>query len=176
MIRNHEQCVYSSTILTYWAVMTVPTFLIELLLSRVQESLAAKLECCEIHEKIWVFQETFFDFQHARRDPDELHKWSNKFGDIIGYCENRRNWEKWKRTTIAVNTLSCSQVRARQKSKRWKVSYVDDWPCGGCWDLYSRRDNSELSLPGDASARIPWPTEISDLDCEFPSRSLHKGS
>ena len=29
-----------------------PTFLIKLLLPRVQESLAAKLECCEIHERI----------------------------------------------------------------------------------------------------------------------------
>ena len=37
----------------------VPTFLIKLLLPRVQESLAAKLECREIHEIIWVFLETF---------------------------------------------------------------------------------------------------------------------
>ena len=36
-----------------------PTFLIKLLLPRVQESLAAKLECCEIHERRWVFLETF---------------------------------------------------------------------------------------------------------------------
>ena len=42
----------SSTILTHRAVMTVPTFLIKLLLPRVQESLAAKLECREMHEKI----------------------------------------------------------------------------------------------------------------------------
>ena len=37
----------------------IPTFLIKLLLPRVQESLVAKLECCEIHERIWVFLETF---------------------------------------------------------------------------------------------------------------------
>ena len=36
-----------------------PAFLIKLSLPRVQESLAAILECCEIHGKIWVFQETF---------------------------------------------------------------------------------------------------------------------
>ena len=36
-----------------------PTFLIKLWLPRVQESPAAKLECCEIHEKIWVFLKTF---------------------------------------------------------------------------------------------------------------------
>ena len=35
------------------------TFLIKLLFLRVQLSLAARLECCEIHETIWVFLETF---------------------------------------------------------------------------------------------------------------------
>ena len=44
---------------THRAVVTVPTFLINFLLLRVQESLAAILECCEIHKKIWVFLETF---------------------------------------------------------------------------------------------------------------------
>ena len=37
----------------------IPTFLIKLLLPRVQESLAANLECREIHERISVFLETF---------------------------------------------------------------------------------------------------------------------
>ena len=37
-----------------------PTFLIKLLLPRVQESRAAKLECREVHGIIWVFLETFF--------------------------------------------------------------------------------------------------------------------
>ena len=36
------------------------TFLIKLLVPRVQESRAAKLECREIHERIWVFLETFW--------------------------------------------------------------------------------------------------------------------
>ena len=35
-----------------------PTFLIELLLPRVQGSPVAKLKCREIHERIWVFLET----------------------------------------------------------------------------------------------------------------------
>ena len=59
MLRKHEQWVYSSTMLTYWAVMTDLRFLIKLLLPRVQESQAAKLECREIHERIRVFLETF---------------------------------------------------------------------------------------------------------------------
>ena len=36
-----------------------PTFLIKLFLPRVHESPAAKLECLEMHERIWVFLETF---------------------------------------------------------------------------------------------------------------------
>ena len=39
--------------------MTMPTFLIKLLLPRVQDILAAKLECREIHERIRVFLESF---------------------------------------------------------------------------------------------------------------------
>ena len=59
MIRNHEQSVYSSTILTLLSNYDVPTILIKLLLPRVQESVAAKLDCREIHETIWEFLETF---------------------------------------------------------------------------------------------------------------------
>ena len=36
-----------------------PTFLIKLLILRVPESIAAKLECREIHERVWVFLDTF---------------------------------------------------------------------------------------------------------------------
>ena len=63
--RLQERLVYnedskeSSVILTHRAVLTVSTFLIKLLLPRVQESPAAKLECCDMHETIRVFLETF---------------------------------------------------------------------------------------------------------------------
>ena len=40
----------------------IPTFFIKLLLPRVQESLAAKLECREIHERMWVFLVRFLIF------------------------------------------------------------------------------------------------------------------
>ena len=46
-------------ILTHRAALAVPTFLIKLLLPRVPKSLAANQECSEIHERIWVFLETF---------------------------------------------------------------------------------------------------------------------
>ena len=107
-----------------WQTETVRTFFIKLLLLRVQESVAAKLECFEIHEWIWVFLE---NCQHARRDPDELHNDFLKFGDIIGDAENRRNWEKWERRTIAINAcILLMGKRKTKKSRQWKVSYVFD--------------------------------------------------
>ena len=47
-----------------------------------------------------------FDCQHARRDPDEWHNDS----------ENRRNWEKWERRTIAINTFILFSNRKQDKS------------------------------------------------------------
>ena len=65
-----------------------------------------------------------FDCWHARRDPDELYKCFKKFGDIFGYSENRRNWEKWERRTIAVNTfilfLGTSKTKSLNGGKRPK--------------------------------------------------------
>ena len=55
-ITNSESILLWSWLTT---VYDVPTFLIKLLLPRVQESQAAKLECRETHERIWVFLETF---------------------------------------------------------------------------------------------------------------------
>ena len=74
------------------------TFLITLLLLRVQESLAAKLECREIHERMWVFLKTFFDRQHARRDPDDWNNYSRNLATPSGIADDvkdfkkRRNW------------------------------------------------------------------------------------
>ena len=47
-------------------------FLIKLLLPRVRGSLAAKLECREIHERMSILGNVF-DRLHARRDSGELH-------------------------------------------------------------------------------------------------------
>ena len=47
-----------------------------------------------------------FDRQHAQRDSDELHNDLEQFGDITGDSENRRNWEKTDRRTIANNTFT----------------------------------------------------------------------
>ena len=88
--RLQERLVYNedskktSMILTHRAVLTVSTFLIKLLLPRVQESLAAKLECCDMHETIRVFLETFLIV--------------NKLDEILmNYRFVQENWQHYSR-------------------------------------------------------------------------------
>ena len=71
----------------------VPSFLITLLLLRVQESLAAMSECCEIHERIWSIPGNVFWSSACSTKFWWITQWFKKFGDIIGDQENRRNWE-----------------------------------------------------------------------------------
>ena len=94
-----------------------------------------------------------------------ITQWFKEFGDIIGHSENRRNWGKWERRTIAVNTFILFLGKSKTKS-------LD----GGKRPLFmTRHGNSELSPLGNASV-IPWPNKISEPNCEFPSRSLRTGS
>ena len=52
-----------------------------------------------------------FDRQHARRDPEKLHNSSRNLAtpsgiaDDVDDSEKGRNWEKWERRTIAINTF-----------------------------------------------------------------------
>ena len=62
----------------------IPTFLIKLLLPRVQESLAVRLECHEIHERIWGFVETFFLLSTCSTRSWRITTWFKKFGNTIG--------------------------------------------------------------------------------------------
>ena len=110
------------------------TFLIKLLLHRVQESSIPKLECCEIQEKMCVW----------------------------------RNGEKWERRTIAINTYILLSDRKQDKSldgEKRPMSMANHVVFTGTCN--SRYDNSKLSLLGDASAKIPWPNNISELNREF---------
>ena len=94
-----------------------------------------------------------------------ITQWFKEFGDIIGHSENRRNWGKWERRTIAINTFILFSSKSKIKS-------LD----GGKRPLFmTRHGNSELSPLGNASV-IPWPNKISEPNCEFPSRSLRKSS
>ena len=110
MIRNHEQWVYSSTIQTYRAVMTVPTFLIKLSLPRVQECLAAKLECCEIHERIWVFLETFLIV-------NMLHEILMSYTLIQEIW--RRHWRFWEKKEFRMGAKNhCNQYFSKSEKEK----------------------------------------------------------
>ena len=92
MIGDREQWVYSSTILTYWAVITVPPFLIKLLLPRVQESLDAKLDASKYTKEFEYSRQRFWLSTCSTRSW-WVTQWFKKFGDVIGDSEKRRNWE-----------------------------------------------------------------------------------
>ena len=121
--RNHERWVR--------AVVTATTFFTKLLLPRVQESLAAKLECCEIHEKMWVFLETFLMSTCSTRSW-WITQWFTKFGDIMGYSENRRNWDKCERRAIAIITfiLFLSERKTKSLSGRKCPVFVTNHAVG----------------------------------------------
>ena len=99
MIRNHEQWVYSSTILTHRAVLAVPTFRIKLLLPRVQESLSREVGMPRNTRESMSIPGNVFDRQHARRNPDELYDDSRNLAkpsgiaDYVEDSEKRSNWE-----------------------------------------------------------------------------------
>ena len=112
----------SSTILTHRAVMTVLTFLIKLSLLRVQESLAAILECCEIHERRWGFLET-----------NMLDEILMNYTMIQEICrQHQRFWEQKELRKVEAknhcNRYLYFAFRKEQdkKSRRWKVSCVYD--------------------------------------------------
>ena len=158
MIKNHVQWVYSSTILTDDLRSSSSCYL------KFVESLAAKLECHEIHEKIWDSWKRFWLSTCSTRSW-WITQWFKEFGDIIGHSENRRNWGKGERRTIAVNTFILFSGKSKTKN-------LD----GGKRPLFmTGHVNSELSPLGNAPV-IPWPNKISEPNCEFPSRSLRKGS
>ena len=208
MIRNHEQWVYweikyedyknendwnqlktqkPSVILTHRAVVTVPTFLVKLSLPRVQECRAAKLKCCEIHEKMWLFLETFLIVNML----DEIlmnytmiqeiwqhHQESLTMSTIL---RKERIEKSGSEEPLRSTLLTCFSVRARRKSLDVKWFF--------CLSLMSMTNravgigiciHNGMTIPSYLSSemhlqKIPWPNGIPMLDREFPSRSLRKG-
>ena len=89
-------------------------FLIKLSLPRVQESLTAKLECCEIHEKIRVFQETFLIVNML----DEVlmnYNDSRILATLLGILRTEGIEKSESEDPLQSTPLSCSEIRARQK-------------------------------------------------------------
>ena len=118
----------SSMILTHRAVMTVPTILIKLLLPRVQESLAAKLECCYIHERNMSIPGTVFDCQRARRNPDELHDDSSNFATSSAILKTEGIEKREIEEPLQTLPSPCFWVRARQKSPDDRNCLMSIWP------------------------------------------------
>ena len=81
--------------------------------NRVQGSLAAILECCEIHENIWVFLETFLIDNMLDEIMMNYTIIREILADIIGDSETRRNWEKWSEEPLQLIPISCLSVKAR---------------------------------------------------------------
>ena len=122
-----------------------------------------------------------FDCQHARRDPDELYIYSRNLAtpsglaDDIKDSEKRRNWEKWERRTISINTSTLLFSKSEKKSRR-QISLLSMTNHAlGIWTCTQVTWQFRVISLGDASV-IPWPNGISELDREFPRRSLRKGT
>ena len=107
MMRNHVQSVYSSTILTYWAVVTDLRSSSSCYLEFV-ESFAAKLECHEIHKNIWGIPGNAFDCQHARRDPDASHNDSRNLATLLGILRTEGIEESESEEPSQSTPLFCS--------------------------------------------------------------------
>ena len=122
IIRIHEQWVCSSTILTYWAVMT---YLHSSSNSDyfVQESRAAKWECAKIHGRSWVFFETF-STRHARRDSDEFHNDSRSLAIWLALLRTEGIGNGGRREPLQLVLLLRFSVRARRKSLDDRKSLV----------------------------------------------------
>ena len=142
--------------MTHRSVMTIPTFLIKILLPRVQEIPAAKLECCEYTRRCEYSWKRFWLSTWSTRSW-KIHKWFKNFGGIIVSSENRRHWDKWERRTIAVNFL--------------RLWLTVPWILGLVFKAWQFR----VICPWRCICEIPWPNGISKLYSEFPSRSLRKG-
>ena len=131
------------------------TFFIKLLILRVRESPAAKLECREIHERIWAFLETFLivnmlSLAILRKEGIEKNGSEEPWQSIPFQKErgekSRRQMSPLSMTNHALGIWICTQVA-------WQFRVISTRRC---------------------ICKIPWPNEISELDREFPSWSLCK--
>ena len=102
--------------------MTVPTFLIKLLLPRVQECRAAKLECREIHERIGVFLETFLivnmfnEILMSQTIIQKLWQHHQESLKILGILRKERIENSGSEEPLQSILLPSFPVRARRKS------------------------------------------------------------
>ena len=152
----------SSTILIYRAVMIVLTFCIKLLLPRVQESLAAKLECCGRHEREWLFLKKFLIVNIF----DEILINYRMIQEIVHH-----HWRFWDKKELRIVWVKnhCNQylyLGLQQDVKREEsldaislMSMTNH--VLGIWTCTQSMTIPRYLFLGDASAKIPWPNGIS---------------
>ena len=86
------------------------------------------MECCEIHEKMWVISGNVFDSQHARRDSDELYNDSRNLATSSTILRTEGIEKKSESEEPSQSKLiSCFSMRARQMSGRWEKSVLCLW-------------------------------------------------
>ena len=178
-IRNHEHWVFSSTILTCWAVMT----------NLRSSSGSYYVEFKQAEPRSWNAAKYMREYEYSWKcfwlSTCSTRSWwikqlFKKFGNTIG---NR--WRILRKQGIENSgseeplqsiPLPCFSVRSRRKrlDDKWVLCLwlTMPWVFGL---VLKWHDDSESSPLGDASV-TPWPNKISELDREFPSRSFRKGS
>ena len=102
----------SSTILTYWADMTVPTFLIKLLVPRVTKKKPSReVGMPQKHTREYEYSwKRFLIVNMLKWVPDDFFNYSRNLATpsrINNDVEDseKRNWAVWERRTIAINTF-----------------------------------------------------------------------
>ena len=105
-----------------------------------------------------------------------ITRWFKKIGDNISDSENRKNWEKWKRRIIAIDSYILLFEKSKTKSLdggKCPVSMTNHTVgIGTC--------TQGMAIPSYLSSemhlqKFPDQTKFSELGREFPSRNLRKG-
>ena len=93
-----------------------PTFLIKLLLPRVQEKPSREVGMLRNTRENMSVLGNIFDCQHARRDPDELHNDSRNLATSLVILRREGIENSGERRTIAINTFHLAfSVRAKKR-------------------------------------------------------------
>ena len=117
-----------------------------------------------------------FDCQHARRDPVELHNDSRKLAISLAFLRKEGIQNSGSVKTIAINTFTLLFSKSEEKTSRRQTSLMSMtndalgiWTCTQVvWQF--RVISTRICICNSLTRRN------SELDREFPSRSLRESS
>ena len=117
-----------------------------------------------------------FDCQHARREPDEFHNDSRKLAVSFAFLRKEGIENSGSEKTIAINTFTLLFSKSEEKTSRRQISLMSMtndalsiWTCTQVvWQF--RVISTRICICNSLTRRN------SELDREFPSRSLRKSS